>query len=70
MRLCGKMNDGINLMAAQDILNQRLIANVAFDKFVTIRKWQILQVFQTTGIGQQVQVDDENIRLGLTKRNG
>jgi len=34
-----EMNNGINRIASQDILNQRLIANVTFCEFVTIRRW-------------------------------
>src|SRR5262245_6246269 len=53
--------------AADDAADRFPIGNVALDKAVARVLGQVNQVGQVAGVGQQIQVDKADIRLGLQK---
>jgi len=58
VRFGGKVHHGVNPIAAEEVIHQGAVTDIALYKGVTGWVGQILQVFQTARVGQQVQIDD------------
>ena len=62
--LGGEMDEGVNLVFAQQAVHQPPVANIALDEDMPGGIGQIAQVVQRTGVGQQVEVDDADFGIG------
>ncbi len=63
MTLGGEVGDGVDLMFAQQAVDQRPVADVALDEKMPGGIGQVAQVVQRTGVGQQVEIDNANLRI-------
>ena len=65
VRFGRKVNDGIDVMPAQQVIDQASITDVAVDEFVPIPSRQVAEVFTPAGVGEGIKVDDTNVWLPL-----
>ena len=65
MRFGGEMDDCVNAMVTKQFVHERAVANVAFDEGVTDGIGKIAEVFEATGVGQGIEVDDVDAGIGL-----
>ncbi len=59
----GKMDHGIDGVAAEKVVQQRAVANIPAHEGVAGRVGQLFQVLQAAGVGQGIQVDDMHARI-------
>ena len=67
MRFGGQVDDRVYLKTAEKGFDQLGIGDVALDKAVVGRLFDILQVLQIAGVGQFVQIEDPIMRVLVHK---
>ncbi len=63
-----KVSDSINLIAAQQIVHQSAVADISLNKDVARSIRQVFEVLLAAGIGEDIQIDDMHLRLGLEEK--
>ncbi len=69
VRFRREMDDGVDLVFAQQPIDQLSITNIALNKDVSLRVRQILQVFEGTSVRQQIEVDDFRLWFGFQQKS-
>ena len=65
MALSGKVDDVIEIVLCKQALDQLLVADVALHKDVAGVALNVLQVLEVAGVGQLVEVDQQDLRVLL-----
>ena len=63
MALGGKVDDVIEIILLEQAFHQLLIADIALHKHMAGVALHVLQVFQIAGVGQLIQIDQQDLRL-------
>ena len=62
------MHDGIRLLFAENGVHQRLVADIAMDEAVTGVGRDGLEVLQVARVGQLIEIDDADGRIGRQRK--
>jgi len=65
MALGGKVDDVVEIVLLEQALHQFLVADVALHEHMAGVTLHVLQVFQVAGVGQLIQVDQQDLRVFL-----
>jgi hypothetical protein len=65
MGFSGEVDDGVNMVVADQVINQAAIANVSVYEGMSRWVWQVFQVFQASSIGKGIQVNQHSLWLCL-----
>ena len=63
MTFGGKVNNGIDMEFIDDFFNERAVADVAFNKFMVRMVEKTGEVFEISGVGELVKIDDEAVAV-------
>ena len=65
MRLSCEVDDVVGVVVRDELRHQLFITDISVNKDMPFIVLQILQIFQVTGIGQRIKVDNLDVRVLL-----